>query len=276
MPRAVSPHPSGPSSHSGPADRNLRARLHSDSPVLATFVMIPRIEIVEMAAAAGFDALVFDLEHAQMAIEDLPPLHAAARAAGAFSLARISSDREVEVSRALDMGVDGVIVPHVASAAAARRVTAAGRFPPAGERSLNPYARGVGYGRNPAGWANQSTALVAMIEGTGALAAADEIAGVAEIDALFVGPVDLAASLGFPGEPEHPEVIGRIRQLIGRLNDRGVATGIYAPTAQAARRWLAAGVRLVVASADNAMSMDAFAAMNSAIADTSSQRLGGS
>lgn len=260
--------PSAASSSSPAAVTGLRARLRSGGPLAATFVMIPRVEIVEMAAGAGFDAVVCDLEHGPMATEDLSVLHAAAQAAGAYSLARIASERPVEISRALDMGVDGVIVPHVGSRQAAEQVAAAGRFPPAGERSLNPYVRGVGYGlagTDQTGAANDRAALIVMIEGAGALGAVDEISGVPEIDALFIGPIDLAGSLGFPGQPEHPDVIAAIRSLIRRMTQRGTAVGIYAPTAEAARRWLAEGASLVVASADNAMTMSAFSAMRTAM-----------
>jgi 2-keto-3-deoxy-L-rhamnonate aldolase RhmA len=246
----------------------LRGRLRSGEPLVATFVMIPRIEIVEMAAGAGFDAVVCDLEHGQVAVEDLPSLHAAARAAGAYSLARVATDRPIDISRALDMGVDGIIVPHVGSRQAAEKVASAGRFPPAGERSLNPYVRGVGYGlsgEDATGPANERSALIAMIEGADALSAVDEIAAVQEIDTLFFGPVDLAGSLGFPAMPEHPEVVATLRAIIQRLARRDIAVGIYAPTSEAARRWLAEGASLVVASADNAMTMRAFAAMRSAI-----------
>jgi 2-keto-3-deoxy-L-rhamnonate aldolase RhmA len=180
----------------------------------------------------------------------------------------VASNRPVEISRSLDMGVDGVIVPHIGSRRAAEQVAAAGRFPPVGQRSLNPYVRGVGYGLkgdHPTGEANGRAALIVMIEGEEALSAVDDIAAVPEIDGLFVGPIDLAGSLGFPGQPEHPEVVQRIRALIRRLTQRGTAVGIYAPTAEAARRWLAEGATLVVASADNAMTMTAFRAMRAAM-----------
>lgn len=257
-----------PDNHSASA-AGLRSRLRSGWPVTATFVMIPRVEIVEMAAAAGFDGVVCDLEHGSMTAADLPALHAGARSAGAYCIARTATRQETDIARALDMGADGVIVPHVDSRQAAEQVAAAGRFPPAGERSLNPYVAGTGYGlhhANPTSTANAQVALVVMIEGADALAAADQIADVAEIDAIFIGPVDLAGSLGYPGNPEHPEVIAAIRQLIARLTSRGKPIGIYAPTAEAARRWLDQGAALVVTSADAAMAGSAFTAMHAAIA----------
>lgn len=244
--------------------QRLRHNFRTFSPVLGTFVMLPRIEVVEIAAIAGFGAVVFDLEHGSVALEDLPPLCAAASAKGIVAIARIGSHADIEVSRALDMGVDGVIVPHVSSPAAAHAVADAGRFPPAGARSLNPYVRGLAYNGtsfSALSEANSRTALVAMIEGTDALQAAHEIGDVQDIDALFLGPVDLAGALGFPGDPEHPEVLAAARTLIATLRERGIATAIYAPDALAANRWLAEGVTLVVVSADQALMLDAFSSL---------------
>ena len=249
----------------------LRARLKSTTQTVGIFIMTPRVEIVEMAIIAGFEAVVFDLEHGTISVEDLVPLCAAAKAGGAFAIARIASHREIEIARALDMGVDGIIVPHVSSIATANSLVDAGRFPPIGTRSLNPFVRGLGYAgtsSNDLRVANASTALVAMIEGTDALTYASEIGGIDEIDALFIGPVDLAGALGFPGEPEHPEVVAVAQTLIAKLRKRGVATAIYAPDAAAANRWLAEGISLVVVSADNAVFFGAFKALRGLVKST--------
>jgi 2-keto-3-deoxy-L-rhamnonate aldolase RhmA len=246
----------------------LRGRLRLPSQMIGTFIMIPRVEIVEMAAIAGFDAVVFDLEHGAIEVEDLPPLCAAAAAGGAATIARIASHSDIEIGRALDMGVDGIIVPHVSSISSANAVVDAGRFPPMGTRSLNPYVRGLHYaGSEPNALdnANSSAAFIAMIEGSDAVEIATEIGDIDGIDGLFIGPVDLAGELGFPGQPEHPEVVAVIRKLIARLCERGVATAIYAPNASAANRWFAEGVSLVVVSADNAVILDAFRSLRGTI-----------
>ncbi len=241
----------------------LRAALAARRRLLGTFVMLPRVEIVEMLGSAGFDVAVFDLEHAPIEIGDLPPLAAAARGSSMYSVARLASNVPAEIGRALDAGVDGLLVPHVSSADEARRVAAAGRFPPDGERSLNPYVRGADYGRsdgNGRDEANARVALVAMLEGEAAVDRLDEICGVPGLDALFVGPVDLSASLGVPGEPEHPRVVGAVRGIVRRLAGDGMASGMYAPTPEAAARWFEAGASLVALSADIAMAVDAFSA----------------
>lgn len=241
----------------------LRAALAVRRRLLGTFVMLPRVEVVEMLGAAGFDVAVFDLEHAPIEIGDLPPLAAAAGSAGMFSVARLPSNDTGAIGRALDAGVDGLLVPHVSSAEEARRIVAAGRFPPAGERSLNPYVRGTSYGRadgNLREEANARVALVAMLEGEAAVDRLGEICGVSGLDGIFVGPVDLSASLGVPGEPEHPRVVGAVRDIVGRVARDGLASGMYAPTPEAAARWFDADACLVALSADIAMAVDGFAA----------------
>ncbi|MFT5223543.1 MAG: 2-keto-3-deoxy-L-rhamnonate aldolase RhmA [Glaciecola sp.] len=236
--------------------------------MLATFVMIPRIEIVELLGANGFDAVVLDLEHGPLEVADLAGLSAAAQRSGMFAIARLASDDESTIARALDSGVDGVVVPHVGSAEAAAHVVSSGRFPPVGHRSLNPFVRGARYGlgdeagRDPA---NNRAAIIAMLEGADALRNLDAICATVGLDALFVGPVDLSAALGVPGQPEHPTVVEAVQDVFRRLATAGVAGGIYAHTPEAAYRWAAAGASLTALSADIAMVAQGFAAMQASL-----------
>jgi 4-hydroxy-2-oxoheptanedioate aldolase len=221
--------------------------------------MIPRIEIVEMIAAAGFDAVLVDLEHGPITTAELGPLVTAGQGRGLYVIARIAPG--AEIGPILDLGVDGVLAPHVTSASDAAALVRAGRFPPQGDRSLNPYVRGTAYGTSDAAGpheANDRTALIAMLEGAQALVELDAICAVNDIDAVFIGPVDLSGALGLVGQPEHPKVIEAIRDTFRRLERHDIGTGIYAPSPQAAARWLAAGATLVAISADVAMGMHAF------------------
>ena len=228
--------------------------------LLATFVLVPRIEIVECLAYAGFEAVVVDLEHAPVGVPDLPPLVAAGHGAGAFVLARLGERSPAVIGAVLDTGVDGIVLPHVSSAEDARAAVDAGRFPPEGSRSLNPYVRGAGYtgGDDFTRRANDGVAILVMVEGRDGVDALDAIAAVSGIDAVFVGPVDLSASLGLTGQPEHPHVVTAVGSILGRLNDHGVAGAVYCPTPEASARWQGKGARLVVLSADIAMANHGF------------------
>ena len=105
----------------GPGRSGFRERLRRRTPILATFLLVPRVEIVELLRSAGFDAVIIDLEHGSTAATDLPELVAAAQGAGLIAAVRVGDDSAVEVGRALDAGADAILMPHVASVADARR-----------------------------------------------------------------------------------------------------------------------------------------------------------
>jgi len=95
-----------------------------------------------------------------------------------------------------------------------------------------------------------------MVEGSQGLRRLDEISEVSGVDAIFIGPVDLSASLGFPGQPEHPAVVSAVREIFDHLRAVGVASGIYSPTPEAAARWMSCGASLVALSADSRLLLD--------------------
>lgn len=239
---------------------SLRQRLQARSPVVATFVLIPRIEVVEGLGRSGFDAVILDLEHGPYGVPDLPPLVAAAHGAGLQVLARVGNPSAAAIGVVLDTGADGIVVPHVASAATAAAAVDAVRFPPDGSRSLNPYVRAAGYDASDAFLddANSRVALLVMVEGTDGVAALDDLVSTPGVDGVFVGPVDLSASLGHPGQPEHPDVIDAVRELIKTAAASECAVGVYSPSPEAASRWFDAGATLVALSADVAMALNGF------------------
>lgn len=228
--------------------------------LLATFVLIPRIEIVELVGIAGFDVVVLDLEHGPYGIESLSPLVAAAHGVGLQCVVRVSRLDASEIGSALDCGADGVLVPHVSSRAEAEEAVRAARFPPEGNRGANPYVRAAAYSAR-SGFlteANSSAACLALVEGRAGMASIDEIVAVPGLDGVFIGPVDLSAELGVPGETDSPIVQEAVRDLVSRASARGVATSVFADKAESARRWLELGVRMVTFSVDTALTFRAF------------------
>lgn len=241
----------------------LRAQLLGNQPMLSTFLMLPRVEVVELLAAAGFEALLLDLEHGPITVSDMPPLVAAARSSSVYLVARMGDADPSHIAQVLDTGVDGILVPHVSSAAEAQAIVSASRYPPQGDRSLNPYVRATRYGigrQSGTAAANDRTAVIVMIESRDALTNVDEICLVPGLDGVFVGPMDLSAALGFDGQPEHPHVIDAIQHVFQRAHVNSMAAGIYAPSAEAAARWKDRGACLVTFSADIALASRAFSA----------------
>jgi 2-keto-3-deoxy-L-rhamnonate aldolase RhmA len=246
----------------------LRGAMAARRQLLTTFLMTPHIEFVEMLALAGFDGVLLDLEHGVIGLGDVSTLVATAHGRGIFCIARMAGVDPAETGRVLDCGVDGLVLPHVATAREAAGVVSAGRYPPIGERSLNPYVRGLDYGMaagSATDAANDRIALIPMIEGRAGLDQLDPIATTPGIDGIFVGPVDLAASLGFPGLPEDPQVIAAVDGIFRRVSDLNVPLAAYAPTPAAASRWFSQGAALIALSTETALSADAFRAAVTAV-----------
>jgi 4-hydroxy-2-oxoheptanedioate aldolase len=231
------------------------------------------VEIVELLAYAGFDAVVLDLEHGPYGVEALPPLIAAGHAAGLACIVRVPDTRAQPIGAVLDAGADAVVVPHVQSGREAAEVVSAARFAPAGDRGTNPYVRAARYSADQGfvAEANEKVAVLAMVEGKEGIEAIDDILGVEGLDAVFLGPVDVSMALGVPGQPEHRLVLKALSELIERARAKSVATAVFAPTAVAAARWLKSEVRLVAVSVDTALMLNGFQSILSdirALADT--------
>ncbi len=240
-----------------------RQRLKSGAPLIATFSIIPSVEVVELIGLAGFDAIIIDLEHGAHGSEALGPLILAAQARGIYPLVRVRSSEPTEIAAALDAGAAGVIVPQIGSLAEAERAVQAARFAPDGNRGANPFVRAAGYsGRLE--WfaeANRDTAILLMIEGQGGLAAAREIAALPSLDGIFIGPMDLSHALGVPGEMGHPKVAEAIGSVIAACKAAGITAGIFAGTPEAAKRWMGEGVTLTGVSADTITLLRALTAL---------------
>ncbi len=170
--------------------------------------------------------------------------------------------RTKQIEAALDLGADGVLVPHVSFAQTAAEAVAAARFAPEGRRGANPYVRAADYSANERFFAeaNERAACLALVEGKQGVEAIDEILAVPGLDAVFIGPVDLSAALGVTGQLEHPTVVETVRGLVEQGRGHGVATVVFAPTPEAARRWLSLGVRLVALSVDTGLILEGFRA----------------
>lgn len=245
---------------------SLRDRLRrTEGHVLATFVTLPRVEVVELVAVAGFDAVILDLEHGPFGVGALPPLVAAAHGQGLAAIVRVPDGRAQVIGAALDVGADAILVPHVTSAAGAGDAARAARFPPQGTRGANPWVRAAQYGADARYLedANERVAVIAMVEGREGLENLDAILDVEGVDAVFVGPVDLSSSLGLRGDTEHPSVVQLAADVIRRAAAAGVAPGIFAPTPSAAARWVQADARFVALGVDAGLMLAGLSAATS-------------
>ena len=161
-------------------------------------------------ALAGFDFVVIDMEHSTVDFSRLEALIGAAHAAGLATLVRPWGEDVGLIGKVLDIGANGIMAPHVESPARARAIVEQARFAPLGNRGFSPLTKYDALGE-PLRALGDATYVVAQIEGRQALANIAAIAAVPGIDAVFVGPYDLALSLGVP--PGSPQVFAAAEEL---------------------------------------------------------------
>lgn len=227
---------------------SLAARVRSGHQVLATWSSLDSPSVAELVAAAGFDAVILDLEHGEFGVSGLAGHLRAVEVAGAAGLVRVRVPDEL--GPALDAGADGVLVPDISSADAARQVVQRCTYAPGGVRGSAPMARDAGYGLRdfPTHHAHAAPLVGVQIEGPGGVDAVQAIVAVDGLDLVFVGPHDLSQRLGVPGQVTHPSVVAAVGKVADSARAHGVATGVWAPDVEAARTWLEVGITLVSVS----------------------------
>jgi 4-hydroxy-2-oxoheptanedioate aldolase len=250
----------------------MKAALRAGKPQLGCSMMLPSPQVVEMLGAAGFDWVLLDCEHGSIGLESLEIMCMAAEAAGITAIARPRSPEPMDIAAVLDRGAAGVQVPHVNSAADARRAVASVKFGPGSLRSLaagtRPDAYGLAGGMAAyAEKANAETLLVVQIEHATALANVEEMLQVADIDVFFIGPSDLSQSMGFPGHPKAPPVAAAIAETLARIIAAGRIPGMPA-TAEALPGVLASGVRYVYTHLPRVLAAGSAAYLKSAAIET--------
>lgn len=230
-----------------------KERLESGETLLGPFVNLSAPALVEIAALAGFDFLVLDMEHAPLSRGRIEDLCRTADAAGIAPMVRVASRDRVAILQALDLGPAGVQVPHVSTPEEAAAVVDAARYAPAGSRGLSPYTRAGRYfsaGSRVTERLNRTTLVAIQVEGLEGLENLERIVGTDGIDIVFLGPYDLSQAAGIPGEVHDPRVRDRMARAVEIIDAAGLAAGTYADFPDTARDWMAAGVRYMCLSVD--------------------------
>jgi 4-hydroxy-2-oxoheptanedioate aldolase len=223
-----------------PMAANFRSRLVARESLYGAWSVIPSPLSVRLLAAAGLDYVVIDLQHGGAAESDLPAMTSAIRLAGATPIGRVRHAHTADIGRALDLGCEGVIVPNIDSAAQARQVVGAVRYPPAGYRS----AGGV--------LATAEPFCLVMVESAAAVAELDATLAVDGVDGLYVGPRDLSLSLGCELDPDDPVLSPALHRIWTAGAAAGKPVGVHAADGATARRYREAGCTLVTTTADAA------------------------
>jgi len=206
----------------------------------------------ELLGTIGFDWMLLDAEHAPNDVLTLIPQLMSLKDSGSAPVVRPPANDSVVIKRFLDSGCSNFLVPFVDSAADAARAVASTRYPPHGIRGVSVGHRGNRYGTvaDYFSIANDNICVIPQIESHKAVDAIDSILAVDGIDAVFVGPSDLAASYGHLGNANHADVQQAIAHVFERAKAAGKSSGILAPVQADAERYLSMGARVVAVCAD--------------------------
>ncbi|RLA44065.1 MAG: 2,4-dihydroxyhept-2-ene-1,7-dioic acid aldolase [Gammaproteobacteria bacterium] len=228
----------------------LKQRLAKGDLLLGTIVSMATPEIPEILSQAGFDWLFIDGEHAPLNAADIQLL--IQTAGNTPCLVRISSIDEIAIKKSLDAGAAGIIAPQVNTAEQAERAVSYSKYPPVGQRGVG-ISRAHGYGfafQEHLQRANNEIVVVVQAEHSEAVDNIDAIAAVPGIDAVFVGPYDLSASLGKMGQVEDAVVIAAVDRINKACSAADIPLGIFGISSEAVRPYVERGYTLIAASTD--------------------------
>ncbi len=234
--------------------KSVAAKLRDGETVIGTMYS----ELISPAACrtardAGFDFIVIDTEHNWAGIESVAWMCRTGRDIGLEVIIRAPAFEGQWLNRYLDIGASGVLIPHVEDGEQARAIVRSIKFPPVGTRGLGGGAHrdyGPAAAADLVAWENENLVLVVQIETQRGLDNRAEIMGTGGVDALFIGPNDLALSMGYPGQLEHPAVQQAMVDIFDAAKAAGVAPGLHVFDVPTAKRWLAEGARFLCYSSD--------------------------
>jgi 4-hydroxy-2-oxoheptanedioate aldolase len=223
--------------------------------------------VAEICAGAGLDWLLIDGEHSPIGLETTSALLQAVAPYPVTPVVRAPSDDAVVLKQLLDLGAQNLLVPMVDTAEQAAAVVRAVRYPPRGIRGVgSALSRGARWNRVEGYMADadQHVSLFVQVESTTGIENAAQIAAVDGVDGVFVGPSDLAASMGVLGQQTHPDVTAAVRATFEAVRAAGKPVGVNAFDPAVARSYLEAGASFVLVGADVAL----LARGSEALADT--------
>lgn len=238
-----------------PQINHFKHALASGRSQIGIWSSLPSPYVSELIAGSGFDWVLLDTEHSPndvpIVLQQLQAV-AADRVSRSHPVVRPAWNDPVLIKRYLDIGAQTLLLPFVQNAGEARAAVSAMRYAPRGVRGMGGSMRASHFGRDDRYVADSENelCLLVQVETQEALEQLEDIAAVDGVDGIFIGPADLSASMGYPGQPMHPAVSKAIDDAIVRIRATGKAPGILMVNEERARQCLALGAQFVAVAMD--------------------------
>ncbi len=241
----------------------IKKKMKNGERVFGTMIKEARnINISEILEIAGFDYFVIDMEHASYDMSDIAPILEFARKTRVSSVVRIPRLDYAYVAKALDMGAEGIWVPHLDTVEEAKALVSYGKYPPEGRRGAavpifrqqerQEFKEAADYFRA----VNDETLLIAQMESAEAIKNVEAITAVPGIDVAMMGTQDLSLDMGFPGQGNHPEVRAAVQKVVDACKKNGKASGNHIPGIEDLRYWIGQGMQMITWSYETNMIID--------------------
>lgn len=217
---------------------DLRTRADTPGAALGAWISLREPIAAEVASRAGYDYVCIDMQHGLASYDTMHLMLTAAACGTALPIVRVPWNEPGAISRSLDAGALGVIVPMINTAAEAAAVVASAKYPPLGARSYGPLAARARYGDDYVPKANDVVSVIAMIETAEAVANVEAIASVPGVDGLYIGPSDLSISLGLSpaGDQDDVRFVDALDRTVAACQQAGILPGIHASADLADKR----------------------------------------
>jgi len=233
----------------------IRRKVINGEIVYGTMVRLGRDPgVTTLVGRAGFDFVFIDMEHGSYSLETVADLILGAKSSGCAAIIRVPSSERFFISRVLDAGAEGIMVPMLSTREQAEKVVSYSKFPPIGKR-------GVGLGNGQTDFipvkaseftkeANEKTLVIAQIETGEAIRNIDEILSVDGIDVVVLGPNDLSYDMGYHGETEHPNVMKAIQKVVDSAKSQGKWSGTHLGNLEQLQYWKNKGMTCLAFNSD--------------------------
>jgi 2-keto-3-deoxy-L-rhamnonate aldolase RhmA len=233
----------------------IKKKLKNGEPVFGLMIKEARnVNIAEILEIAGYDYFVIDMEHAFYDMSDIADILQFARKTDITAVVRIPRLDYAYVAKTLDMGAEGIWVPHLDTVEEARQLVSFGKYPPEGRRGAAvpvfrqkeraEFKQAADYFRA----VNDETLLIAQIESREAIGNVEAITAVEGIDVAMMGTQDLSLDMGYPGQESHPEMKAAVQKVVDACRKNGKASGNHIPGIDALRYWMGQGMRMITHS----------------------------
>jgi len=235
-------------------ENKLKKVLREGKVAVGPFMKLTDPAAVEIAGYAGFDFVIIDTEHGPVSIETAQNLIRAAEAVGITPIIRVRDNNPSLILRALDIGAQGVEVPHISNKEGALRSVKAAKFSPQGERGVCRFVRAANYSSLEQykyfEFSNEETLVIVHIEGIEGVKNLRKILTIKDLDIIFLGPYDLSSSCGVTGQVNHPLVIKKMEEAVKLSRGANIAVGTFVDSIEDAKKWINAGVQYISFSVD--------------------------